>query len=645
MEADWIAYNAGLKGMSNWAKYVGVPYGDHVTKDKDGKQKHDLNLGGRGQNSFSASAQLHAKWKQQRAKHASFADAHHPFLHQGSADLNTYKMFLELTHALLRPSGRMGMIVPSGVYSDKGSAELRELFLDFCDWQWLFGFTNRDAIFDIHKEFKFCPLIVQKGGKTQMIRVAFMHRNIDEWEQAERYVLPYPRAQVEEFSPFSKTILEIRSEQDLLVLKKIYANGVLLGDKSESGWGIKYATEFHMTNDSKLFPELPKWLTKGYERSGPFLWKEGEQYALPVYNAKMFDSWDFSCAGWVRGKGRGAIWEDIGFPKEIKPEYLMSVDDYVSKVKVRNVIKVCFKDISTATHKRTMMSTMLPDFPAVNASPVLHCGSNMHIELLQSMLASFTFDYVAKFKIGYLHLNYFIIEECPLIKPENFQTYSFFLRRSALSLGCAHESFAQYWKQCRPLFAHHSWRRFWAITSHEQLRLKSMLDAIMAFSYGLSLNEYEWILKDTDLPNTILSKKANARLLDQKRFWRVDKDKDPELRHTVLSLVAFHDLQEKGLNAFLAQNNDEGWLIPETLRLADYGLGHDERAQEHQPVASRLGPRFYDWQLNEDIERSWAECAAHAELIGRIVPLPDATVPTSDKLDEEPGQYIQGELI
>lgn len=89
-------------------------------------------------------------------------------------------------------------------------------------------------------------------------------------------------------------------------------------------------------------------------------------------------------------------------------------------------------------------------------------------------------------------------------------------------------------------------------------------------------------------------------------------------------MIAFHDLQEKGLDAFLAQNDGEGWMIPEQLRLADYGLGHDERAQEYQPVASRLGPRFYDWQQNEDVERSWQECAAHAELIRRIVPLPQS---------------------
>ncbi|MFM7550739.1 MAG: hypothetical protein ACKO8I_18135 [Cyanobacteriota bacterium] len=48
------------------------------------------------------------------------------------------------------------------------------------------------------------------------------------------------------------------------------------------------------------------------------------------------------------------------------------------------------------------------------------------------------------------------------------------------------------------------------------------------------------------------------------------------------------------------------------MRLADYVLGHDDRALEHQPVASRLGPRFYDWQLAQSAEESWRECHLHA---------------------------------
>ena len=134
--------------------------------------------------------------------------------------------------------------------------------------------------------------------------------------------------------------------------------------------------------------------------------------------------------------------------------------------------------------------------------------------------------------------------------------------------------------------------------------------------------ELSEILTSCDLPVTELSRGPKVRSINPKGLWRVDKGKDPELRHTVLTLVAFQDLQEKinvvggdreaGIKAFCNQNNGEGWMLPETLRLADYGLGHDERAKEHQPVASRLGPRYYDWQLAQFPEESWRECHLHA---------------------------------
>lgn len=143
-----------------------------------------------------------------------------------------------------------------------------------------------------------------------------------------------------------------------------------------------------------------------------------------------------------------------------------------------------------------------------------------------------------------------------------------------------------------------------------------MLNAIAGTAFDIEWNFLKEILSGSDQPD------PSAGSADPKGFWRVDKDKDPELRHTVLSLVAFHDLQqkieeyggdsEKGIEAFCSQNNGEGWMLPEKLRLADYDLGHDERAKEHQPVASRLGPRFYDWQLEQGPEESWRECHLHA---------------------------------
>jgi len=53
-----------------------------------------------------------------------------PFAKRGTGDLNGYKLFLELGLSLLRQGGRLGMIVPDGLYCDLGTRDLRRLLLD-----------------------------------------------------------------------------------------------------------------------------------------------------------------------------------------------------------------------------------------------------------------------------------------------------------------------------------------------------------------------------------------------------------------------------------------------------------------------------------------------------------------------------------
>jgi hypothetical protein len=96
-----------------------------------------------------------------------------------------------------------------------------------------------------------------------------------------------------------------------------------------------------------------------------------------------------------------------------------------------------------------------------------------------------------------------------------------------------------------------------------------------------------------------------------------------------LAQVAFQDLGDRGIADFQSQNEGRGWMLPETLRLADYGLGHDDRANEHQPVSSALGPRFYPWQLEQSVEESWEECERHAEVLAKLFPPPDLEKPTA----------------
>jgi hypothetical protein len=129
-------------------------------------------------------------------------------------------------------------------------------------------------------------------------------------------------------------------------------------------------------------------------------------------------------------------------------------------------------------------------------------------------------------------------------------------------------------------------------------------------------------MRQCDYPVESVAGKNHPVELAPKGFWRIDKDRSPEHRLSVLTLVAFCELQKSiencsgdtsaGIEAFCNQSNGEGWMLPETLRLADYGLGHSDRSRQHQPVRDCFGPRFYDWQLAQTPEESWKECHLHA---------------------------------
>ena len=738
VERDWLDYNARFRAQSNFTSHAGSPFGD----PEDNAKSQDRFSVSRGHEN----RELHAHWRRERRRAAGFADPSHPFRHQGSADLNLYKLFLEAIHTLLRRGGRLGFVVPSGLYSDNGTGPLRRLFLDHCRWEWLFGIENRDKVFPIDSRFKFNPVVVEKGGTTEAIRTAFMRRSLDDWERAEDLATSYRRSQVDQFSPKSRTILEIQSRRDLEILEKIYANSVLLGDEGPDGWGIRYATEFHMTNDSRLFPPRPQWEAKGYRPdeysrwllgdwrpieqlwvemgidptrpqpaeveledwlfdttagpdrraaearfvhghllkpgdvartawrtrcaqppydrlpipradipAGAILSRDGdswireetvEETALPLYEGRMIGQFDFSQKGWVSGKGRTAVWRDIPWNrKQIDPQYLMDRENYRMNAASTRGLKLAFMDITSSTNVRTMTISPIADLPCGNKTPIL-----AHAELdpvrtvdLLAIAASVVFDWTVRQRLSGTTLNWYIVESLALPSPDSCVDG---LCNQTARVSLSDSAFAPEWLRIRDVVKR---PHLHACSPQERLRTIAMLDAVAAAIMGLSMSDLRHVLTDCD------NRSADIDGQQRKGFWRIDKDKDPELRSTVLALVAFHDLEariaaaggdsQQGVEAFLTQNYGDGWTLPEELRLTDYGLGHDDRAKHRQPVVSRLGLRFYDFQLIQSANESWRECELHARnLLGPSYPALRNQSARSPQFDRDPPNFSDERL-
>ena len=339
-----------------------------------------------------------------------------------------------------------------------------------------------------------------------------------------------------------------------------------------------------------------------------------EGIALPLYQGVMIRPFVPSAGGWEGGGGSRARWAQLE-PADLcwDPQFLMATEDAASKDLAEGLGgktgRLGLRDVTNSTNERTFLGAIIPDFPCGHSAPVLRMAPDAALPLL-AVLNSFVFDWQTRQRGGGAHLIWSLLTEMAL--PGLW-------RRSALASMAARLNIGY------PPYSPFRVRTGSAsdgaaLADGERRRLRCAIDAVVASVYGLGVEELAHVLRDTDLPVSVIRERRGT--LDPCGFWRVDREKDPELRHPVLTLVAFHDLQDKieaaggdrdkGIADFFAQNEGEGWLIPEMLRLGDYGLGHDHRAKEHQPVAGRLGARFYDWQLIQTPEEREQETHLHA---------------------------------
>ena len=394
-----------------------------------------------------------------------------------------------------------------------------------------------------------------------------------------------------------------------------FVHGHLLkpGDVARTDWPVRCAQPPY---DRLPIPRVE--IPPGFilSRDGTeWIWEGAgiEDVALPLYEGRMIGQFDFSEKGWVSGKGRGALWREIPWErKRIEPQYLMGLEDYRSVPKARRVPKTAYMRISSTTNTRTTISSYLGRHPAGD-SVFFFVPASDSVEtaaVVSGIFSSFAFDWAVRQRLVGLNMSEFVMVEAPLPHrdPQLIRTLLILFA----DLGFGHPSLAVERMQVPgDLIASAA-----ALTSKRRIERIAMTNAVAALAMGFGESELRHALADCDMP------RGSVKSANPKGFWRVDSGSDPELRQTVLTLIAYLDLHDKikatngdrgyGVQSFLAQNHGEGWLLPEALRLADYDLGHDDRARYHQPVANRLGPRYYDWQLAQSTDESLGEWHLHA---------------------------------
>jgi hypothetical protein len=200
---------------------------------------------------------------------------------------------------------------------------------------------------------------------------------------------------------------------------------------------IEYSSMFHMTNDSGLFRTAAQLEKAGFYRVEGRRWKKGKEDFSPLLEGKMVQAFDHRAANVVvnaANLNRPAIPEPATPEQSVDPAWLPNPQFFVADSDVIWPKKpewgVAFKDVTAPTNVRSMIAAIVPKSGCGNTLPVLlpgEDGSPNHVArfvacgpLLAANFNAIPFDYVARQKIQGQHLNWYIVEQLPVIPPEAY---------------------------------------------------------------------------------------------------------------------------------------------------------------------------------------------------------------------------------
>lgn len=462
------------------------------------------------------------------------------FVHQGRGKRFTYRLFVERAIALLRPGGRLGLVVPASLWFDRDAEPLRRLLLDTCDWQWLFGFENRRRVFSIDGRYRFAVVVATKGGATTAVRVAFGRTDVREWAAAAPPHVVYGRDELRALSPGSGAFVEVADRRDLEVLRRMHQGGVpLLGAGSAFAWR---QGDYNMTADRSRFVPRSAAEEDGHDAGADHVWRcKGHADLLPLYQGAMIGDLHPNAGAHAGGRGRRSRWTPTTATGVLQPAYLVDAPAWRAASPSRSPVRLVHRALSNASNARTLLCCLLPDLPCGNSLGVLSpttidrpLGTTA---AAAAVLSSLAFDWALRQRLGGTNLNAFVLADCVL--PRLGEATARELARAALRL-------------CALLPAHGELLRLAAaeglgadlrpaLDPAERGTLATRIDVLAGAAYGLDARDVAWIVRGCDLP--VVPRGRTPPDLPVRGFWRLDRDLPPAARRPNRWLAALGAVQ------------------------------------------------------------------------------------------------------
>lgn len=360
------------------------------------------------------------------------AGGHYPLLSRG--DINLYSLFVERAHRLVKPGGIVGLLTPSGIASDLSASAFFRKVATGSHVKALYDFENRRTRYglepffpDVDSRFKFMAMMASPSRTFDAAHCGFFLQAVSEIANPDQ-AFPITAADFARVNPNTGTAPIFRSARDMALTTAIYARAPVLVDRSSGeevkSWTVKYNRMFDMTNDSHLFrtrAELEE--QEGAWPIGGNRWQSAAGDWVPLYEGKMVQAFDHRAASVVvnlENANRPNQPVNATTEDHENPEWLAAPNSWVSAAEVspRATWHVGMKHVTSATNMRSMIAAIVPDCGAGNSLPIVQVeGDATDSAKLLANFNSVPFDFALRQKVQGNNLNWFIVEQLPVIPP------------------------------------------------------------------------------------------------------------------------------------------------------------------------------------------------------------------------------------
>ncbi len=429
--------------------------------------------------------------------------------------LNLFKLFVERAHALVKPRGVIGLLIPSGLASDQSSSAFFREISDGGRVRSIIDFFNKrydGSLFfpDVYYRFKFSTYVAGGGERTfEEPRFGFFVRNVAEVNDPER-VFPITADEIKCINPNSGTVPIFRSRRDKQITSGIYARLPVLTNRSASkpvtSWPLRCLQMLNMTTDSKLFRNRSELETdEGAWPVGGNRFESADGEWVPLYEGKMVQAFDHRASDIVlaeanvfrSGQGADLTDEDHRDPaRQPTPRYWVKASDTGWDAPTDWCLSL--KDVTSVTNARTTITAIIPRFGAGHTLPVLFptkgASAKSYAEaapLVIANLNSTVLDYLARQKVHGNHLAWYLVEQLPIIPPAAYtrtfgpKTADDIVREAVLELSYTAHDLAPFARDLGHVDEAGDVLPPFVWDEDRRLRLRAKLDALYFILYGV----------------------------------------------------------------------------------------------------------------------------------------------------------------